>query len=112
MDQRIAKNADYERFSADMRRALTLRSLSFTIDDTSATLGKRYARNDELGIPFAVTMDFDSLEDQQATVRERDSQKQVRVPLTDIPDLVQKLTYEELTWEDARKLYPDAAKKD
>jgi len=110
MDQRIAKNADYERFSADMRRALTLRSLSFTIDDTSATLGKRYARNDELGIPFAVTVDFDSLNDQQATIRERDSQDQIRVPLPEIPDLVQKLTHEEITWAGAEALYPTQKK--
>ncbi len=49
-------------------------------DDTQS-IGRRYRRQDELGTPFCVTVDFQSLEDNQATIRERDSMKQIRVPI-------------------------------
>ena len=47
--------------------------------DGSGSIGRRYARQDEAGTPFAVTVDFDSLDDQTVTVRERDSMRQDRV---------------------------------
>jgi glycyl-tRNA synthetase len=52
-------------------------------DETQA-IGRRYRRQDELGTPYCVTIDFDSLEDQAVTVRERDSMEQVRVPVADL----------------------------
>ncbi len=52
--------------------------------DESGTVGKRYRRHDEIGTPFAVTVDFDTLEDNKVTVRERDSMKQERVRLDDL----------------------------
>ena len=58
---------------ASMKRELTNRSLASTVDDSSATVGKRYSRNDELGIPYGVTIDFDTFNDQMATIRDRDS---------------------------------------
>ena len=57
----------------------------FQIDtDTSGAIGRRYRRYDEIGTPFCVTVDFDSLEDDAVTVRERDSMEQVRVPIADL----------------------------
>lgn len=47
--------------------------------DDSGAIGRRYRRNDEIGTPFALTIDFDSLQDQSATVRERDTMRQERV---------------------------------
>src|SRR5579875_538242 len=52
-------------------------------DETQA-IGRRYRRQDEIGTPYCVTIDFDSLDDDQATVRERDSTAQVRVPIADL----------------------------
>jgi glycyl-tRNA synthetase len=49
-------------------------------DDTQS-IGRRYRRQDELGTPFCVTIDFQSLEDNQATIRERDTMNQIRVPI-------------------------------
>jgi glycyl-tRNA synthetase len=49
-------------------------------DDTQS-IGKRYRRQDEIGTPLCVTIDFDSLEDKQVTVRDRDTMKQIRVPI-------------------------------
>ncbi|HLE54006.1 MAG TPA: His/Gly/Thr/Pro-type tRNA ligase C-terminal domain-containing protein, partial [Thermoplasmata archaeon] len=47
--------------------------------DDSGSIGKRYARMDEIGTPYCVTVDHDTLEGKGVTLRERDSQKQVRV---------------------------------
>jgi glycyl-tRNA synthetase len=55
---------------------------SWNIDfDDSGAIGRRYRRQDEIGTPFCVTVDFDSLQDQAVTVRERDSMEQQRVSL-------------------------------
>jgi len=54
-------------------------------DETQA-IGRRYRRQDELGTPFCVTVDFDSLEDRAATVRDRDSMAQERVPIPELKD--------------------------
>jgi glycyl-tRNA synthetase len=49
--------------------------------DDSQSIGRRYRRQDEIGTPFCVTIDFESLEDKQVTIRERDSLAQIRVPV-------------------------------
>jgi len=65
-------------------------------DDTQS-VGRRYRRQDELGTPFCVTVDFQSLEDNQATIRERDSMNQIRVPIPALRDTLQaKLAGEDL----------------
>lgn len=52
--------------------------------DESGAIGKRYRRHDEIGTPFCVTVDFDTLEDDAVTLRDRDSAEQVRVKLVDL----------------------------
>jgi glycyl-tRNA synthetase len=52
--------------------------------DETQNIGKRYRRQDEIGTPLAVTVDFDSLEDRAVTVRDRDTTEQVRVPIDDL----------------------------
>ncbi|MCP4749307.1 MAG: glycine--tRNA ligase [Proteobacteria bacterium] len=54
--------------------------------DESQSIGKRYRRQDEIGTPFCVTVDFDTLEDQAVTVRDRDTMAQDRVPVDQLPD--------------------------
>jgi glycyl-tRNA synthetase len=49
--------------------------------DDAQSIGRRYRRQDEIGTPFCVTVDFESLEDKQVTIRERDSLRQIRVPI-------------------------------
>lgn len=58
--------------------------------DTSGSIGKRYRRQDEIGTPFCVTFDFDSLEDNAVTVRNRDTMKQERVNLSQLKDYIRK----------------------
>ena len=52
--------------------------------DASGSIGKRYRRQDEIGTPFCVTIDFESLEDQKLTVRDRDTMKQDRIPIDSV----------------------------
>jgi glycyl-tRNA synthetase len=62
-----------------------------TYDETQA-IGRRYRRQDEIGTPLCVTVDFTSLEDNQVTIRERDSMSQVRVAIDElVPALREKL---------------------
>ena len=49
--------------------------------DDTASIGRLYRRQDEVGTPYCVTVDVQSLDDRQVTVRERDSMRQVRIPL-------------------------------
>lgn len=53
--------------------------------DEGGAIGKRYRRQDEIGTPFCVTVDYDSLEDNTVTLRDRDTMSQVRVPIQDLP---------------------------
>ena len=52
--------------------------------DRSGSVGRRYARADEIGVPYCLTIDFDSVTRQDVTIRDRDSTKQVRVPIKDL----------------------------
>jgi len=61
--------------------------------DTSRSIGRRYARSDEIGVPWAVTVDHQSLDDGTLTIRRRDDQRQVRV---DIDTLIESLTSKSL----------------
>ena len=54
--------------------------------DDSGAIGRRYRRADEIGTPFAVTVDFDSLTDKSVTIRDRDSMKQERVSISELPN--------------------------
>jgi glycyl-tRNA synthetase len=58
--------------------------------DVTQSIGKRYRRQDEVGTPFCVTVDFDSLEDRQVTVRERDSMEQERIPMEGLVEYLRK----------------------
>jgi glycyl-tRNA synthetase len=55
-------------------------------DQTGGNIGRRYRRQDEIGTPFCVTIDFDTLNDRAVTIRERDSMEQVRVPIAELVD--------------------------
>ncbi|MEG0134021.1 MAG: glycine--tRNA ligase [Clostridium sp.] len=57
----------------------------FNVDyDETGSIGKRYRREDEIGTPFCITIDFDTLEDNAVTVRDRDTMEQIRMPITEL----------------------------
>ena len=60
-------------------------SKKYMVDyDESGSIGKRYRREDEIGTPYCVTIDFDTLEDGQVTIRDRDTMEQVRIPIEEV----------------------------
>jgi len=69
------------------------------VDDSGVTVGKRYARTDECGIPFAITVDFDTLKDETVTIRDLDSMKQVRLPISEVAQNVNAMTNGLLKWD-------------
>jgi glycyl-tRNA synthetase len=73
----LSRNADLSPKARDLATALRKR-WNTEFDDASA-IGRRYRRQDEIGTPYCVTVDFDTLNDQKVTVRERDSMQQDRV---------------------------------
>lgn len=63
----------------------------FMIDtDVSGSIGKRYRRQDEIGTPYCITVDFDTLEDESVTVRFRDTMKQERLKICELKDFIEK----------------------
>ena len=60
-------------------------SKKFNVDyDESGSIGKRYRRQDEIGTPYCITIDFDTLEDNCVTIRDRDTMEQIRLPLDEV----------------------------
>jgi glycyl-tRNA synthetase len=72
--------------------------VSNKVDDSGQTVGKRYARTDECGIPFAITVDFETLKDDTVTLRGLDSMKQIRLPVADLSALILSLSNANTTW--------------
>jgi glycyl-tRNA synthetase len=65
--------------------------------DDAQSIGRRYRRQDEIGTPFCIAVDFQSLEDNQVTIRERDSMRQIRIPISELRTTLQaKLAGEDL----------------
>ena len=67
------------------RAQCLVRPMFMTAYDDTQSIGRRYRRQDEIGTPYCVTIDFQSLEDQAVTIRDRDTMEQVRVPIEDLP---------------------------
>jgi glycyl-tRNA synthetase len=87
----------------EIQRQLT--SGGFTVDfDEAGSIGRRYARADEAGIPLGITVDYDTLTDGTVTVRDRDSWRQVRSHIKDLPELLQKYFQGKINFEDLGKL--------
>jgi glycyl-tRNA synthetase len=85
----LSRNADLSPKARDI--AATLRKRWNTDFDDASAIGRRYRRQDEIGTPYCVTVDFDSLSDQAVTVRERDSMKQERIGVDSLVEYLQGL---------------------
>ncbi len=69
-------------------------SKKFNVDyDDAGSIGKRYRRQDEIGTPFCITYDFDSIEDGCVTVRDRDTMEQVRLPIAELESYIEEKVY-------------------
>jgi len=103
----LSGNPDFTPLVKQLSRSLTDHDVPHKVDDSSGSIGKRYARTDEVAVPYGVCIDFDSLKEPfSATLRERDSTLQVRMPLDDIPSVVKQLSTEKISWQQVTEKYP------
>jgi glycyl-tRNA synthetase len=102
----LSPNAEFKPFVSLISDALVDRNLSVNADTSSAAIGRRYSRADELGIPFGITIDFDTLKNRTVTVRDRDTLTQVRVSVDEVADLVERLCRERTSWQEVYNTYP------
>ena len=103
----LSNNKEFEPIIAKISKTLKKEQIPFKVDDSGVSIGKRYARNDELGTPFGITIDFDSVKDDSVTLRERDSTKQVRGSIEQILRAIKEITYEGSTWEKSTSELPE-----
>ena len=85
----LSKKEELIKVSNDIKQ--TLQKFYRTEVDVTQSIGKRYRRQDEIGTPYCVTIDFDSLEDLSVTVRNRDSMDQERIKIEDLLDYFSKI---------------------
>ncbi|XP_048225756.1 glycine--tRNA ligase, mitochondrial 1 [Ricinus communis] len=98
----LVQNQQYEEVAKVISRSLTAAGISHKIDITGTSIGKRYARTDELGVPFAITVDSTS----SVTIRERDSKDQIRVNIEEAASVVKSVTDGMQTWSKVWSIFP------
>jgi glycyl-tRNA synthetase len=98
----IVKKEEFEQFSRNIFNLL--KKEWFVIYDNSGSIGRRYSRNDEIGTPFCITIDEDSIKNNDVTIRDRNTTKQIRVKIEELKEIFRKLIYNEITFEKAGKM--------
>ena len=96
---RLINHAPFDPIVAHLRDLLQAANIANKVDSSAGTVGRRYSRADELGIPFGITVDFQTLLDNTVTVRERDSTAQVRLPISQVVELLKSLSEETISWD-------------
>ncbi|EDW19721.2 glycine--tRNA ligase [Drosophila mojavensis] len=103
----LSNNAEFQPYTQQLSSALTKAELSHKVDDSSGSIGRRYARTDEIAIPYGITVDFDTLkEPHTVTLRDRNTMKQVRIGLDTVVSVVKDLATTKLTWAQVLEQYP------
>jgi len=91
--------------AADLADTIRARGIDVTYDDSGA-IGRRYRRQDEVGTPFCLTVDYDTLEADTVTLRERDSTDQLRVPIDGLAATLEALRDGDRSFDTLREEYP------
>eukprot|EP01061_Rhynchopus_euleeides_P015481 TRINITY_DN2641_c0_g3_i4.p1 TRINITY_DN2641_c0_g3~~TRINITY_DN2641_c0_g3_i4.p1 ORF type:complete len:114 (+),score=61.40 TRINITY_DN2641_c0_g3_i4:95-436(+) len=90
----------------ELRKLLAPLGISYKVDDGSQAIGKKYARSDEIGVPYGLTIDQDTETTQKVTLRERDSMRQVYLTVAEVPQVLDALCTDRLTWDEVMQKYP------
>ena len=98
----IVKQPEFEKISEDVFN--NLKKDWNVIYDKSGSIGRRYSRNDEIGTPFCITIDVDSIKNRDVTIRDRDTTKQIRVKIDDLKNVLRKLIENEIEFEKIGKI--------
>ncbi|XP_059183051.1 glycine--tRNA ligase [Centropristis striata] len=104
----LSQHQEFTPFVQQLSEAMTKNGVSHKVDDSSGSIGKRYARTDEIGVAFGITIDFDTVNKtpHTATLRDRDSMRQIRAEVTELPGMVRDLANGSLTWAEVETKYP------
>lgn len=102
----LSKNEEFSPIARKLGQKLRSLGISSRVDDSGATIGKRYSRNDELGTSFGITIDFQTVKDGSVTLRERDSTNQVRADEGRILEAVQSMVNGNKVWSDIESELP------
>lgn len=103
----LSGHQDFKPLVSRLGQKLRQLGISNRVDDSSASIGKRYSRNDELGTPLGITVDFQSVKDKTFTLRDRDSTKQVRSDEDTICAAIRSLVEGQKTWTDVQEELPE-----
>ncbi|MDD5192940.1 MAG: His/Gly/Thr/Pro-type tRNA ligase C-terminal domain-containing protein, partial [Candidatus Nanoarchaeia archaeon] len=105
----IVKQLEYIEIAENI--VIDLRKEFNAVYDKSGSVGRRYARNDEIGTPYCITIDEESLKKKDCTIRDRDTTKQIRVKVSDLKEILKKLVNNEIEFEKAGKLVKTRVKE-
>ncbi|CAD8073837.1 unnamed protein product [Paramecium sonneborni] len=108
----VVQNEEFDLVIQELTASLKKLGISCKTDNAGVALGKKYARTDEIGIPFAITVDKETLTAQSVTLREIETTKQVRVPIVEVPRIILELSSGLILWTDVLTKYPLFAAKE
>lgn len=100
----ISSNEAFRPLLKEISRKFRQVGISCRVDDSGASIGKRYSRNDELGTPFGVTVDFASVKYNTITLRDRDTTTQLIGSVDEVVSVVEKLCTYQMDWEGATQM--------
>lgn len=103
----LSQNKEFMPFINRLVRELNSGGISNRVDLGGQAIGRKYARMDDIGIPFAITVDFDSLQNNSVTLRERDSCAQIRCSVDEICKVMNDLIEGRVTWREVQDKYPE-----
>ncbi|XP_038978868.1 glycine--tRNA ligase, mitochondrial 1-like [Phoenix dactylifera] len=98
----LIKSQQFVEVANLIAKSLKAANISHELDVTGKSIGKRYAISDELGVPYAITVDSTA----SVTMRQRDSKEQIRVSIEEVVSVVKKVTVGQSTWADVLCRYP------
>ncbi len=101
----LIENEKFMEYIEPIRKILVQNGITYRIDAIDS-IGRRYARTDEIGIPFGITIDDVTLKDNTITLREIDTMKQIRVPINEVGNVIKNCCNRIEKWEDIVKKYP------
>lgn len=104
----ISANAQLVPAMEAVKEELGRYEMSYKVDDSSGTIGRRYARTDEIGIPFGITVDFESVKTTPytVTIRHAETMSQIRLEVPELGRLISDLVTGRQAWSDAEAKYP------
>jgi glycyl-tRNA synthetase len=94
----IVKRNDFEKMAEDIVR--DLKKEMYVVYDKSGSIGRRYSRNDEIGTPYCITIDDDSLKNQDVTIRDRNTKEQKRIKISELKKILSDLIELRISFED------------